>query len=64
MRAISFTHAIPRQSDEGYDVNLRNEHWAIIGYPIDDAGRVKPSISVPTASVVKAVPADEAAAEE
>ncbi|BDE96584.1 hypothetical protein CE91St30_19170 [Raoultibacter timonensis] len=60
MRAISFTRTIPRQSDEGYDVNLRNEHWAIIGFPIDDAGRVRPDVSVPTASVVPPQPADAA----
>lgn len=52
MKALTFTRQIPRQSDEGYDVNLRNEHWAIIGYPVDDKGEVLPSVSVPTASVV------------
>ncbi len=52
MKALSFTRKIPRQSDEGYDVNLRNEHWAIIGFPVDDEAKVLPSVSVPTASVV------------
>ena len=53
MRAITFTKSMPKQSGTGYDVNLRNEHWAIIGFPIDDAGRVLPSTSVPTASVAR-----------
>lgn len=48
MRAISFTTEVPRQNDDGYDVNLRNEHWAIIGFPIDDAGKVRPDVSVPS----------------
>jgi protein NrfC len=47
MKAISYTAAIPVQSDAGYDVNLRNQHWAIAGFPIDDEGRVLPSKSVP-----------------
>lgn len=53
MKAITFTHTIPHQTDEGYDVNLRNEHWAIAGFPIDDEARVLPLVSVP-ASTVKA----------
>lgn len=48
MKALKFTRTIPQQSDEGYDVNLRNKHWAIIGFPIDDQGRELPSVSVPT----------------
>lgn len=50
MKAISFTHEIPRQNVDGYDVNLRNEHWAMIGFPIDDEGRVLPKTSVPDSS--------------
>jgi protein NrfC len=38
MQAISFTMAIPQQTDDGYDVNLRNIHYLRQGYPIDDAG--------------------------
>lgn len=47
MKALSFTTETPVQGDEGYDVNLRNEHWAIIGFPIDDQGKVLPEVSVP-----------------
>lgn len=59
MKAISFTHEIPRQIDEGYDVNLRNEHWAWIGFPVDDKGKVLPQVSVPSPVVP-----DQAAEEE
>ena len=54
MHAIAFTRDIPRQTDEGYDVNLRTVHWAIAGFPMDDAARTLPEISVP-ASVVTGV---------
>jgi protein NrfC len=47
MRALSFTATLPEQNDAGYDVNLRNEHWAVIGFPIDDDGHVLPKVSVP-----------------
>lgn len=47
VHAITFTTELPVQSDEGYYVNLRNEHWAMIGFPIDDEGRVLPCESVP-----------------
>lgn len=40
MRAITFTSELPVQSDEGYDVNLRNEHWSNLSFPIDNAGDV------------------------
>lgn len=33
MKAISFTKAIPTQSDRGYNVNLRNEHYGKLGFP-------------------------------
>jgi len=33
MKAISFTKEIPMQSDAGYDVNLRNEHYGKLGFP-------------------------------
>lgn len=40
MKAITFVSELPAQSDEGYDVNLRNEHWSNLSFPIDDAGAV------------------------
>lgn len=40
MKAITFTSELPVQSDEGYDVNLRNEHWSNLSFPIDNAGVV------------------------
>lgn len=45
--AISFTKELPKQEDSGYLVNLRNEHWAKIGFPIDDEGKVIPCVSLP-----------------
>jgi Fe-S-cluster-containing dehydrogenase component len=47
MSALKFSPTLPEQNDRGYDVNLRNEHWAIVGFPIDDEGQVLPSVSVP-----------------
>ena len=47
MKAISFSVEIPEQSDDGYDVNLRNEYWAYIGFPMDDAARSLPAVSLP-----------------
>ncbi len=41
--AISFTTEIPVQTDAGYEVNLRDEGWAALGYPIDDEGKVSPA---------------------
>ena len=36
MKAISLVKTTPTQLDtDGYDVNLRNEHWAWLGLPID-----------------------------
>jgi hypothetical protein len=36
MRAIALIHKVPNQrGDDGYRVNLRNEHWAWLGYPDD-----------------------------
>jgi len=35
MKAITFTTAIPMQNDAGYDVNLRNAHWATLALPTD-----------------------------
>ncbi len=36
MNAIALRHETPNQrGDAGYDVNLRNEHWAWLGYPDD-----------------------------
>lgn len=53
LRALKFTSELPEQTDKGYDVNLRNEHWAMIGFPIDDDGAVLPCVSVPpTADVL------------
>ncbi len=45
--AIKFTTELPEQDDSGYEVNLRNEHWAIIGFPVDDEGAVPSDVSVP-----------------
>ncbi len=47
MRAIKFTTEIPDQKESGYDVNLRTDHWAKAGFPMDDAGKTLPSTSVP-----------------
>ncbi|MHB1323801.1 MAG: 4Fe-4S dicluster domain-containing protein [Coriobacteriia bacterium] len=33
MKAISFTSAIPVQSETGYVVNLRNSHWGTLLFP-------------------------------
>lgn len=36
MRAIAVVHKVPNQrGDDGYTVNLRNEHWGWLGYPTD-----------------------------
>jgi len=35
MKAISYTNRLPVQSDAGYTVDLRNSHWAMLGYPTD-----------------------------
>jgi len=36
MRAIRVVHKVPNQrGDDGYNVNLRNEHWGWLGYPTD-----------------------------
>jgi len=36
MRAIQAVNKVPTQhAEEGYHVNLRNEHWAWLGYPTD-----------------------------
>jgi protein NrfC len=36
MRAIRLVHKVPNQrGDDGYNVNLRNEHWGWLGYPTD-----------------------------
>ena len=36
MRAITLITKVPNQrGDEGYCVNLRNEHWGWLGYPTD-----------------------------
>jgi protein NrfC len=56
MRALRFTTEIPDQKESGYDVNMRNAHWAVAGFPIDDSGNVLPSVSVPGPA-----PADAAA---
>lgn len=42
MKAISFTQEIPVQSEQGYQVNLRDAHWGHIGFPTDDAGKIVP----------------------
>ena len=43
MKAITFTNALPVQTDEGYDVNLRNSHYLEIGLPSDDAAKIPPA---------------------
>ncbi|WP_080797111.1 4Fe-4S dicluster domain-containing protein [Arabiibacter massiliensis] len=40
MKAITFVDEMPVQSDEGYTVNLRNEHWSNLSFPIDNQGDV------------------------
>ena len=45
MKAIKFTDEMPVQTDYGYDVNLRNIHFARVGFPIDDAG-MQPAVNV------------------
>jgi protein NrfC len=36
MRAIRLVKEVPKQKgDAGYNVNLRNEHWEWLGFPID-----------------------------
>ncbi|MDD4876938.1 MAG: 4Fe-4S dicluster domain-containing protein [Dehalococcoidales bacterium] len=36
MQAIKLVNEVPAQlGTKGYDVNLRNEHWAFVGLPID-----------------------------
>jgi len=36
MRAIKLVKEVPNQKgDAGYNVNLRNEHWEWLGFPID-----------------------------
>lgn len=47
LRALKFTTELPEQTAKGYDVNMRNEHFAMIGFPIDDDGAVLPCVSVP-----------------
>lgn len=58
--AIKFTKELPTQDDDGYIVNLRNEHWAHIGFPVDDEGMVFPYISVPPDPSVIAPEGEEA----
>jgi protein NrfC len=48
MKAITFTTTIPEQGNRGYDVNLRNEYWAYIGFPMDNSARTLPGVSVPS----------------
>lgn len=40
MDAIKFTNELPQQTDQGYDVNLRNEHYARMAFPIDDEAKI------------------------
>jgi hypothetical protein len=42
MKAIKFIEAVPTQKEtEGYDVNLRNEHWLNLGL-VDNSTVVPP----------------------
>lgn len=40
MKAITYSGEMPAQSDEGYEVNLRNIHWSNLSFPIDNDGNV------------------------
>ena len=35
VKAIQFTAVVPRQNSAGYQVNLRDESWSKLGYPMD-----------------------------
>jgi len=59
MHAIKFTNQMPDQKESGYDVNLRTYHWAKAGFPMDDAGKVLPSVSVPGPAAAAASAAGE-----
>ncbi len=43
MKAISFTNELPAQTDEGYQINLRNQHYLEIGLPNDDDAKIPPA---------------------
>jgi hypothetical protein len=44
MKAIKFVAQMPDQTEtEGYDVNLRNEHWLKLGL-VDDSRIVPPGM--------------------
>ena len=43
MKAISFTADLPVQGDAGYEVNLRNDHYLSLGFPVDDEARQIPA---------------------
>ena len=45
--AITLVNELPVQTDEGYEVNLRNNNWDALHFPIDDAGAVPPAIRNP-----------------
>ena len=47
--AITFTKEIPLQADKGYDVNLRDEGWAALGFAADDEGKIGPK-AAPTSA--------------
>lgn len=47
MKAITLANELPVQSDEGYEINLRNENWAALRFPTDDAGAVSPAARNP-----------------
>lgn len=47
MKAITLVNELPVQTDEGYEVNLRNNNWDALHFPIDDAGAVPPAIRNP-----------------
>lgn len=59
MKAIAFTEKIPPQTDEGYFANLRNRHYAWLGFPVDDEGRVPASVYI-NATTPPAPPAEDA----
>ncbi len=44
MNAITLVHDVPPQTDEGYEANLRNIHYARLAFPVDDEGKQPPIV--------------------
>lgn len=47
MKAITRVNELPVQSDEGYEINLRNENWATLRFPVDNEGAISPAARNP-----------------